>query len=140
MGAHSRNKGSAFEREVAQELFLQTGIRFARDLEQVRTAERGDLIADTAAWPFLIECKRRASGTACDPAWKQQADRAALAAGLMPCVIFRYDRQPTRVAVKLRHAMECLSRGRWSAEEEHWIECNLTGLAYMAREHMAGQV
>jgi len=137
MSAMSRNKGSAFEREVAGKLFDLTGITFRRDLEQVREAEHGDLVAGDPAWPFIIECKRRASGTGCEPAWRDQAYRAAIGTEKHPVVIYRFDRLPIRCHVQLRAAMECISRGKWSAEDQHWIDVSLEGLAYLAREGMA---
>lgn len=133
---NSRNKGAAFEREIATALELELGIKFKRDLDQYRQADRGDLIADDPAFPFLIECKRYAGGSF-KPAWWAQAYKAALTTGQRPAVIYRFDRQPIRVRVQLRAAMECISRKRWSAEDSHIIEIDLPGFAYLCREGMA---
>lgn len=133
MGAHSRNKGSAFEREVAQLLNLELGLTFKRDLEQVREADRGDLICDAPNWNFLVECKRRASGTGCKPEWWAQAYKAGLAHSLRPVVIYKYDRRPIRAVMNLKDVMECIARGKWSAEN-HLVEMSLEGFAYVARE------
>ena len=130
MGAKSRNKGSSFEREVAAELFGLLGITFERDLDQYRKADRGDLIPDDTAFPFLIECKRYAAGDACLPAWKAQAVKAAQAARKIPAVVFRFDRRQTRVAVPLRAL--CAT---WPADQ--WAEVTLEGFAFIARERMA---
>lgn len=134
--ANSRNKGQAFERELAKELFLLTGIQFRRDLDQYRSNDLGDLICDDPKFPFIIEAKRYAGGGFLS-AWWTQASKAALAASKHPAVIYRFDRQPIRVRVQLRAAMECISRRRWSAEDPHLIDIDLPGFAYLIREGMA---
>ncbi len=133
---HSRNKGASFEREVAQELHRLLGINFKRDLDQYRERDRGDLICDVDAFRFLIECKRYAGGGFL-AAWWQQAYTAALDAGKRPAVIYKFDRKPIQVRVQLRAAMECISRGRWSAEDRHIIDIDLEGFAYLCREGLA---
>lgn len=135
MSARSRNKGASFERDIAQQLFLLTGIGFKRNLEQSREAAHGDLIADDPAWPFSCELKRRAQGISCLTAWKQQASKAAAMCGKIPAVVFKFDRQPVRVAVPLA----CLCGGRCDDPAE-WAEITLDGFAYVARELMAGAV
>ena len=132
MGALSRNKGAAFEREIARELGLLLGIGFKRELEQVREAGFGDLTADDPAFPFLIECKRYASGTGPAQAWISQAERAAFKAGKFAAVVFRFDRQPVRVSVPMR----AICTG---APDHERAEVTLTGLAYLAREIMASR-
>jgi Holliday junction resolvase len=130
MGKASRTKGASFERAIAAELEALTGVRFLRNLEQVRTAAHGDLIADDAGWPFSIECKRMATGVSCLTAWKQQSEEAARLAGKLPAVVFKFDRQPVRVAVPF--SAIC---GKGAPAE--WAEISLDGLAYLAREIMA---
>lgn len=127
---NGRNKGSTFEREIAQELFLLTGIAFKRDLEQYRAADRGDLIPDDQAWPFLIECKRYAAGKQCLPAWKDQASKAAKAAGRVPVVVYKFDRAPIRCAVPLSALCPKMPA-------DQWAEITLRGLAFLAAEKMA---
>lgn len=128
MTINSRNKGSTFERAVAIELELLTGIRFKRDIEQYRAADHGDLIPSDPAWPFVLECKRYATGTGCTPAWKAQAEKAAAAEGKIPAVIFKFDRRDVRVAVP----MYALGYGY-----PGWAEIDLPALAYIAAERMA---
>jgi Holliday junction resolvase len=135
VSAHSRNKGAEFEREVAAVLHGLTGVTFKRDLEQYRAGEHGDLIADNAAFPFVIECKRYASGTACKPAWRAQAQAAATATGKLPAVAYRFDRQGTRVSVPF--AAIAAAMGGNDAPGE-WAEITIEGLAYLAAEIMAG--
>ena len=134
MSAMSRRKGARVEREVAQKLDLLLGIRFDRNLEQTRSGG-GDLIADDATFPFSIEIKARASGVSCLNAWKDQASAAAVKCGKIPAVVFKFDRQPIRVAVPLA----CLCGGKCDDPSE-WAEITLEGFAYAARELMAGAV
>lgn len=130
MGARSRTKGSNFERAIATVLRDELGIRFDRDLEQYRKSDRGDLIADDSDFPFLIECKIRATGNACAPEWRAQATAAAKAAGKIPAVVFRFDRQQARVSIPLRAFCET-----WPMDI--WAEVNLPGFCFLAREMMA---
>lgn len=134
---NSRNKGACFEREVAKELHLLTGINFRRDLDQYRSSDLGDLICDVPDFPFIIECKRYRS-LGFQSAWWKQAHKAALSANKRAAVVYRFNRQPTLVRVQLRSAMECISRGRWSAPDEHLIDITLEGFAYLIREGLAG--
>ena len=128
MTINSRNKGSTFERDIARELELLTGIRFKRDIEQYRAADHGDLIPSDPAWPFVLECKRYASGTGCKLEWQAQAGKAAAAEGKLPAVIFKFDRRPVRVSVPF------IALGH---DRAAWAEINIDDLAYIARELMA---
>ena len=138
---NSRNKGASFEREVARELELLTGVKFKRDLDQYRQSERGDLITDQP-WPFAIECKRRASGSF-DQKWWQQAVTASMNVTLpgvsfaYPVVIYRFDRKPIQVRISSRTILECVTRKKWSAED-YPCDIDLNGLAYLYREWVAG--
>jgi hypothetical protein len=133
---NSRAKGAAFEREVAAQLEALTGIRFQRNLEQVRAVDHCDLLPDDPAWPFSLELKRYADGTTCRPAWRDQAERAAAKNGKIPAVVFRFDRQDVRVSVPLAAVGKALG-AKW--REDGWAEIDLAGLAYMAAEIMAGE-
>ena len=93
----SRRRGQGYEREVAHDLAQELGIPFVRDLEQVRTAGRGDLITEPS-FPFLIECKRRAKGFY-SSAWMEQAETVAKIQNKLPVVIFRFDHQKSTVAL-----------------------------------------
>lgn len=132
--ANSRNKGAAFERAVAIELELLTGVRFKRDIEQYRAGDHGDLIADDAAWPFVVECKAYAAGTGCKPEWIVQASKAANAVRKLPCVVYKYDRRPIRVAMPM--AAIAAAYGAIALTEE-WVETTVAGLAHIAAEIMA---
>lgn len=132
--ANSRAKGASFERTIAQELELLTGVSFKRDIEQYRAGDHGDLIASDPAWPFTIECKRYANGAGCLDAWKDQATRAANAANKLPCVVFKFDRIPVRVAVPFTAIAEAYGGNDTSGE---WANISLQGFAHLAAEIMA---
>jgi hypothetical protein len=128
MTINSRAKGATFERTIARELELLTGIRFSRNLEQSRAVDHCDLIPDDAAWPFSLELKAYAAGAGCRPEWIRQSERSAAKTGKLPCVIYRYNRRPVRVAVPLKAlGYDC----------GEWADISLDGLAYVARELMA---
>jgi Holliday junction resolvase len=131
---NSRAKGADYEREVAKALLDLTGIRFVRNLEQVRTEAQGDLVTDVAAWPFTIECKRKAVESRL-PTWRQQASLAAAKAGKFPVVVYRFDRQPTRVNVPFEAIGAAF--GGAPGDSDRWAEITLPDLAYLAAEIMA---
>lgn len=101
MGAKSKRKGSSGEREASNKLFDLSGVRMARNLDQVRAGGH-DLIIDTelsVATPqmqsvysdFAIEVKRYAT-LALSGWWKQtvaQANRY----NNTPVLMYRIDRQ-----------------------------------------------
>lgn len=125
---NGRNKGASFERQIAKELHLLLGLNFKRDIEQYRAGDHGDLICDDPSWPYVIECKRYASGASPAAAWWEQAKRAADAAGKVPVLIYKFDRRDIRVVLPLSHLMED-SNG-------YTIEVDLDTFAYIARENM----
>jgi Holliday junction resolvase len=124
---NSRDKGAAFEREIAAALHKLTGITFLRNLEQYRMAEQGDLIADDPAWPFMIECKRAAAENGRRQQWQRQAIAQAGKTGQLPCVIYRLNRKPARALVPLHILLH-----RNIFDDCEWVEMSLTGLCYVA--------
>ena len=120
---NSRAKGAAFERQIAQMLFLELGISFKRDLRQYQESEHGDLIPDNPAFPFELELKKYKAGPINGPdKWWQQVTAAAAKTNKRPALIYRYDRQPIRVVIEL-----------------HGIRCNISfeDFCYLTREIMA---
>ena len=82
MGRHSRTKGAAFEREVAQYLSAWLGYEVKRHLGQAR--DGGDDL--TGLEPWVVECKRRKSlKTVYD--WLRQAAVAAGPGHVRPYVV-----------------------------------------------------
>lgn len=92
---NSRNKGAAFEREVCSWIFDEFGVKVRRNLTQYQQAD----LADIELPPFVIECKRYGSGNWHKPDWWDQVCRAS--EGSIPLLIYRYDRQPTRMVLPL---------------------------------------
>lgn len=124
-----RLKGAQFEREIASVLFDLIGIRFKRDLEQYRTADRGDLVADNDEFPFSIECKRYASGTTARKKWWEQCCNAARGQAKWPALIYRFDRCDTIVRVPLD---VLLSQNDWNA----YVEMSIETFSLLASEKM----
>jgi hypothetical protein len=132
---NSRAKGAVFERTIAARLEGLTGISFKRNLEQVRAVDHCDLLPSDPAWPFSLELKRYATGTGCKPEWRRQAERAAEKTGLIPAVVYQFDRRDVFVSVPLAAIGKALGQD-WP--ETGWAEITLEGLAYVAGELMAG--
>ena len=98
---NGRNKGASWERTVANMLFDELGVEFSRDLRQYQKSDLGDLICDDPTWPFVLELKRYASGYTYQQAWWDQVVKAADAARKEPVLIYKYDRRPIFVVMRL---------------------------------------
>ena len=130
---NGRAKGATWERKLAKMLEAELGIRFERNLEQYRSADGGDLIPDNDAFPFSIEAKHYASGVGCKAAWWEQSQKAAVAAGKLPCVIYKYDRRETRCVVSL----DAIARLYGERDDDGYLlELSIEGFCYLARELM----
>lgn len=139
MGRFSRTKGATAEREVAKELYRELGMNFRRDLQQYQQGELGDLVCDDPGFPFLIEIKRYAMGWTCKPAWEAQVFKALEKSGrddLHPCIIYRFDRQDWRARVYMDAVAEAVGGYKNTTT---WLETDIQGFAYIAREIMAGR-
>ena len=125
---NGRNKGAAYERTIAQMLFLELGIGFKRDLEQYRSGAHADLIADDPDFPFTLELKRYKDGPiGGSPSWWAQVEVAAKREGKIPCLIYRYDRKPDRCVVPLAAVMD---------GGQGLIETDFETFCFIAREKM----
>jgi len=102
-GRKSRNKGAAFERWVANTLTEELGldVPLRRNLSQYQAHSLPDLVLP----PFVIECKAYAvngAGTWYQEDWWQQCVTASEAEdGLLPCLIYKYDRHKPRIVLPL---------------------------------------
>tara|TARA_R100000655_G_C2956840_1_gene188186 strand:- start:486 stop:875 length:390 start_codon:yes stop_codon:yes gene_type:complete len=101
---NGRNKGASFEREVANYLKLHLSLQdIKRDIEQYRTADRGDIIGIKN---YTIECKRykrpQSSNGFFRREWWEQVVKAADKANNKPVLIFKFDHQPIRCALYLK--------------------------------------
>tara|TARA_S200002703_G_scaffold152661_1_gene153304 strand:- start:286 stop:732 length:447 start_codon:yes stop_codon:yes gene_type:complete len=100
-----RAKGAAFEREIAKLVEQATSRKLRRRLSQYQEKDLSDLEpADGKPFPFLIECKRYASGVS--PSWWDQICVAAKSAAnvddALPCLIYKLDRQPIQVRLPIQ--------------------------------------
>ena len=91
---NGRNKGAAFERQIANEIKAATGLDCKRLIEQYRQGSLPGDLEGPAVEGYAIECKRYAK---IQPAllakWRAQA--LAQAAGPHePVLIYKADRQP----------------------------------------------
>ena len=113
MAVNGRNKGAAFERQIANEIKAVTGKECKRLIEQYRQGNLpGDLEGEAVAG-YAIECKRYAR---VQPAllakWRAQALRQGLDSGKEPVLVYKADRQPIVV-------------NRWSGlevYEQPWVD------------------
>lgn len=130
---NGRNKGASFEREIAKMLHLDLGLNAKRDIEQYRAADHGDIVTDDATWPYVIECKRYGGkGHTFKPEWWKQVEKAAQAAGKEPVLVYKYDRQPITVAMRMEHLM-----GDGALHDEK-VRMDWEAFIYVAREKWNG--
>lgn len=122
MGASSRNKGAAGERELIRAIEEWTGIRLERNLSQAFGGGH-DLIG-LDHW--AIECKRYREITYGDKAefWRQAVEQANKVRKV-PAVCFRADRQPWRVLVPYPTDLYRLEDFNRSAEVSLELFCGL---------------
>ena len=104
MAVNGRNKGAAFEREIAKMLHDDLGIGFKRNLEQYQMKNLADLTPDDPDFPFLLELKRYKDSVS--PSWWDQIVTAAKSAAntndALPCLIYKLDRQQTQVRIPIQ--------------------------------------
>ena len=106
-GKLAKHRGSSFELEIARLLEMELGIKFQRNLEQVRTAGHSDLVASDPTFPFSLELKRRRTGNHIPAgAWRQAQEASSKDDALFPCVIYRYDRLLPRAVVPFAAIVE----------------------------------
>ena len=97
MSINSRNKGAAFERQIAnaliEDLNLQNPVK--RILEQTRTKELPDLMLGTRC----IECKAYGAGAEPRPDWWDQVLASSSGQGLKPALVYKFNNRPIKVRV-----------------------------------------
>ncbi len=131
---NSRVKGAQYESEIKKALFDNLGIVFKRELNQYREADHGDLICDEENFPFVIECKRRMAGSF-SQTWMDQAQRAADRVSKYPCVIYRFDRQPSIAVIRINAFARAVG-GSWD-ENTELVSMTVDAFCSLARELMA---
>lgn len=95
---NSRNKGAAFEREIANSLNeeLNLTVPLKRILEQTREKFLPDLILGN----WYLECKRYGQGNEPVEKWWTQVLDAANNKGI-PALIYKFNNRPIKVRVPL---------------------------------------
>ena len=95
---NSRNKGVSFEREVANLLTSDLGLKnnIRRILDQTRDKHLPDLMLGK----WYIECKRYGSGAEPLEAWWQQVLSATRNKGI-PALVYKFNRRPIKVRIPL---------------------------------------
>lgn len=133
MGRMQRTKGASGERELADVLFGELGLKFRRNLKQYQQNGEGDLECEGYDFPFLIECKRYATGWTCRSEWEKQAKEAAKKASKHPCVAYRFDRKEWRFRVYLEALGEMVGAQMPTGV---WVDTDAAGFGAIARELM----
>ena len=97
MTINSRNKGAAFERQIANALIEDLNLKnpVKRILEQTRTKELPDLMLGT----WCIECKAYGAGAEPRPDWGDQVLASSSAQGLKPALVYKFNNRPIKVRV-----------------------------------------
>ena len=95
---NSRNKGAAFEREIANSLNeeLNLTLPLKRILEQTREKFLPDLILGN----WYLECKRYGQGNEPVEKWWSQVLDAAKDRGI-PALVYKFNNRPIKVRVPL---------------------------------------
>jgi len=134
---NSRSKGASFERQLANDLQLELGISFKRDLEQYRASEHGDLIPSDDSFPFMIEAKRYSKGAVGgSAAWWDQAVVAAKRADKLPCLVYKYDHKPIRFVIDVLAAYQSGYEFKTEPPEHGRLDMDLHTFCWVVRELM----
>ncbi|MAN60808.1 MAG: hypothetical protein VW014_00070 [Halieaceae bacterium] len=99
---NGRQKGAAFERQIAGMLHDELGIKFRRNLDQYQQKGLDDLTPDQP-FPFMLELKRYKDRV--EPGWWDQICSACRsgrnANDAFPALIWKLDRQPINVRIPI---------------------------------------
>jgi hypothetical protein len=125
VGKHSRNKGKRFEREISRayrESLTDTDIDVHRALQSERARE-----SDVIVPGLWIECKAgrlESLRPLLKKADKQAIrDSKAHGGGLIPVVIYKYDRHDPRVRIKLKHLVRIIGEFQYPLLSEAMASC-----------------
>ena len=97
MSINSRNKGAAFERQIANALIEDLNLKnpVKRILEQTRTKELPDLMLGR----WCIECKRYGDGSEPSGDWWNQVLAASSNDNQIPALVYKFNRKPLKVRI-----------------------------------------
>ena len=152
---NSRNKGSAYERDVKNRLMGSLGLEFRRVLDQWAEAGLPDLVCDDREFPFIIECKRYKQGSTfanpahwdqvCNAATKYTERRRVLRpyeAAKLPALVYKYDRLPERWRVPMQALAMLATFERQPGDGYDWkyaVEMTFDDFCMVARELMCDE-
>jgi len=110
----SRRKGQTGEYLVSNLYYEFMDVDLARDIEQYRSSDRGDLIPkDDIDWPFCIEVKNyKKVKINHDPSWWKQVDKAAKAQNKIPVLWYKYNRTVWRIVMRANNVSFALGGTR----------------------------
>lgn len=116
---------------------MELGIKFQRNLEQVRTAGHSDLVPSDPDFPFSLELKRRRAGNHIPAgAWRQAQEASSKDDALFPGVIYRYDRLPPRAVVPFSAIVEA-ETGHKSNNLDDQADLSFPAFCKLTRELLA---
>ena len=97
MSINSRNKGAAFERQIANALIEDLNLTppVKRIREQTRTKELPDLMLGN----WCIECKAYGTGAEPRPDWWDQVLASSQGTNLKPALVYKFNNRPIKVRV-----------------------------------------
>ena len=97
MSINSRNKGAAFERQIANALINDLKLKnpVKRILEQTRTKELPDLMLGR----WCIECKAYGTGAEPRPDWWEQVLVSSNQEGMRPALVYKFNNRPIKVRI-----------------------------------------
>lgn len=97
LSINSRNKGAAFERQIANALIEDLNLTnpVKRILEQTRTKELPDLMLGN----WCIECKAYGTGAEPRPDWWDQVVASSHGTNLKPALVYKFNNRPIKVRV-----------------------------------------
>tara|TARA_B100001173_G_scaffold306923_1_gene314596 strand:+ start:2521 stop:2946 length:426 start_codon:yes stop_codon:yes gene_type:complete len=97
LSINSRNKGAAFERQIANALIEDLKLKnpVKRILEQTRTKELPDLMLGR----WCIECKAYGSGAEPRPDWWEQVLASSSGEEHMPALVYKFNNRPIKVRI-----------------------------------------
>ena len=98
MSINSRNKGAAFERQIANALIEDLNLKnpVKRILEQTREKHLPDLILGN----WFLECKRYGQGAEPLESWWDQVIKST-PEGCLPALIYKFNHRPIKVRIPL---------------------------------------
>lgn len=128
---NGRAIGANFERTICNLLKDELNIEFRRDLEQYRTKDHGDLITDSP-FPFVIECKRRATGKTYSYDWWEQVLKSSALMKKKPVLIYQLMRSPIKVVMDINDIIRTFNGS--PIEQEHLVEMSLPSFCMIVRE------